>query len=75
MNVEFYETEGINDHILGYLIKRTYHTEVITLANSFNFEIIVHTLTLETIVYIFVYAQTLKNVNCYFYSNDVVIAG
>lgn len=38
MNVEFYETEGINDHILGYLIKRTYHTEVITLANTFNFE-------------------------------------
>ena len=38
MNVEFYETEGINDHILGYLIKRTYHTVVIMLANSFNFE-------------------------------------
>lgn len=37
-NVEVYETQGINDHILGFLIKRTFHMKLINLMDCFSFE-------------------------------------
>ena len=37
--MEVCHTEGINDHILGFLISRTHHTSVVHLSHSYSFQV------------------------------------
>ena len=53
LSVEVNIIGGVDDHILEYLINRTYHFPVAYLSHSFLLKFIVHINSMEIIVYIY----------------------